>query len=222
MRRVALGLALLLSLPALSGCLDLDAARVPDRLLEGRGGNGWAKNQSASQKEPVSQGALAKAQGLVYEDRQSSAGYPGTLAVLTLRALVKPSEDDLRSTTQQRIRAEVESRGAKIGGGPATGTRALANGADAYWFTYNGTVEQAGIFSRSAQVRVFGEVWQCPGGRTVVITVGMAQTTDVRTVSGIPISDDPDDTTWREIVADPSGKIQGIRGSSGLAYNVEC
>jgi hypothetical protein len=70
--RLALAVVVLLLAVPLSGCLDIHAARVPDRLLEGRGGNGWAKNQSASQKEPTSaQMGLVKTQAFVYDDRTS-------------------------------------------------------------------------------------------------------------------------------------------------------
>ena len=221
-RLVALALVAL----ALAGCVDGDdlaPARVPDRLLEGRGGNGWERNQTASQAEPVGSGT-SRAQSLVYEDRTSEDGYPGTLTVTTLRTLMRPTEQRVRDDVQQRIREEAERRGIGIQGDADTGSRRVAAGAEALWFVYNGTVASSGnLFStRNAQVKVFGEVFECSAEKTLVVTVGLAQVTDVRSVGGVPLPSEADPTTWREVAADPRGSIEGIRGSDGLAYNVQC
>lgn len=224
MRLVAALVLVALVAAPLAGCLDLHAARIPDRLLEGRGGNGWTKNQSASQKEPASDG-LVKTQALVYEDRTSDdngRGFDGSLTVTTLRTVLRPSEEKLRDDVKARVRKEAEAKGIRIQGDPGDGERTLANKAEAFWFSYKGTVSKAGFFSQSAEVRVFGEVSQCAEEETVVILVGLAQVSDVRSVGGVVLPGDPDDTTWREVVSDPSGRVEGIRGSDGLAYNVAC
>jgi len=203
------------------GCLDLAPARVPDRFLEGAGGNGWSKNFSASQREPVSQGSLVKTQTLVYEDHANSP-YVGSLSVITLRALLRPSEEKLRPMISERIKEQAESNGIRIQSGSEEGTRTDANGAEAFWFVHNGTVERPGFFAQSAQVKVYGEIFQCPTQKTDVITVGLAQTTDVKSIGGVVIPSDPDYSTWGEIVADPSASIEGYRRSDGLSYNVQC
>lgn len=219
---VALAPALALALFA-SGCVELDPARIPDKLIEGRGGNGWEKNLTASQSEPEG-GAFSKAQSLVYEDRRSDEGYPGTLTVSTLRTLARPTEERVRDVVQEKIRQEAESRGVRIEGAPTTGERKLANGEESYWFLYNGTVQSAGGFfqTRNARMKIYGEVLQCEAEKTVVAIVGLAQITDVRSVGGVTLPSEADPTTWREIAADPRGSIEGIRGSDGLAYGVEC
>ena len=221
--RKAIPLALVVLAGALAGCgtVELDAARVPDKLLEGPGGNGWEKNLTASQAEPESGGGgTSKAQTLVYEDRRSREGYPGTLTVTSLRTLMSPSQDKVLQTVEERIREEATRKGIAIQGAPEKGTRALRNGAEGSWFVYEGKVGTAGFFSRNAEVRIFGEVFQC--GKTIVAVVGLAQTTDVRSVGGVVLPSDPDPATWREMVADPRGTVEGVRGSNGLAYNVEC
>lgn len=203
-----------------AGCVEVSPARIPNRLLEGAGGNGWAVNQTASQDEPTGS-SFSKAQSLVYEDRRSEEGYPGTLTVSTLRALMRPREEAVRDTVQERIREEAESRGVTIQGSAVTGERRLGNGADSLWFVYNGSVSSAGFFSaRDARVKIYGEVFEC--GKAIVVVVGLAQTTDVRSVGGVPLPSEADPTTWREIASDPRGSIEGIRGSDGLAYNVQC
>lgn len=160
----------------------------------------------------------------MYEDKRSEDGYPGTLSVTTLRTLMRPTEQKVRDVVQERIREDVEARGLRIEGAAATGERRLANGADALWFVHNGSVQSSGSFfqSRDARVKVYGEVFQCEGTKSVVVVVGLAQTTDVRRVGGVQLPSEEDPTTWREIAADPRGGIEGIRGSDGLAYNVAC
>jgi len=223
--RIAPAFALALAVVT-SGCVDLAPARVPDRLLEGSGGNGWEKNLTASEREPDSaQAGLAKSQTLVYEDRaRDGEGYPGSLTLTTLRTFFRPTESDTRDRVQEAIRSEAETRGIRIEGGAATGERRLANGADSLWFVYNGTVQRSGTLFRStdASVKVYGEVFQCEATKGVVVAVGLAQVSDVRRVGGVQLPTEQDPLTWREIAADPRGSLEGIRGSDGLAYNVAC
>lgn len=213
--------ALVLASASLAGCLELSAARIPDKLLEGPGGNGWEKNLTASMREP-SGGATEKRQLLVYEDRRSEEGYAGQLAVTTMRTLFQPSGEGIRETLQERIRADAESKGVTIEGNARTGTRTLANGEESSWFVYDGSVATSGFFARAAKVKIFGEVFQCYQEKTLVATVGIAQVTDVRSIGGVPLPADDDPTTWREMVADPAGTVEAIRGSDGLAWNVAC
>lgn len=222
MRRLALALTLALALFT-AGCVELSPARIPDRLIEGRGGNGWEKNLTASQSEPEG-GSFSKSQALVYEDKRSDDGYPGTMTVSTLRTLMRPTEERLRDVVQERIRDEAEERGVQIEGAPTTGERRLANGEDSFWFVYNGTVESSSGFfqARNARVKIYGEVFQCAEEKTLVAVVGLAQITDVRSVGGVQLPSEADPTTWREIASDPRGSIEGIRGSDGLGYNVVC
>lgn len=220
-RPLVLPVLLLLGAALTAGCVDLEAARVPDRYLEGPGGNGWEKNATASQREPASAGGgTSKSQTLVYDDRGSDEGYPGTLTVTSLRTLLAPNEDKVLALVEERLREEAQRKGIVIEGNPGKGTRTLANGHTSSWFAYKGKVSTAGFFSRDADVRIFGEVFLCDS--TIVATVGLAQVSDVRSVGGVPLPSDPDPATWREIVADPRGTIEGIRGSSGLAYHVQC
>lgn len=217
--------SLVVLMVATSGCVDLEPSSIPDRLLEGAGGNGWEKNLTASQREPDSaRWGLAKSQTLVYEDKRSDAGYPGTLTVTTLRTLMRPTESDVRDTVQEHIRQEAEARGLRIEGTASTGERRLANAEDSLWFVYNGSVQSSGTLfqSRDARVKIYGEVFECAASKSLVVVVGLAQITDVRRVGGVQLPSEEDPTTWREIAADPRGSLEGIRGSDGLAYNVAC
>jgi hypothetical protein len=217
-RRALLVLALA-ALATTPGCLDLTPARVPDRLLEGAGGNGWERNLTASQAQPS--GSLTeKTQTLVY-DHTSGPGYQGQVAVTTLRKLFRPSEDALRQSLADQMRARANAAGIALSGAPAEGTREIGNRAQAYWFAYDGTASTGGFFSTNAEVKIYGEVFQCPTSKTEVATIGLAQVTNVRTVGGVALPSDADPTTWDDIVEDPSGTL-GAVGSEGLAYNVAC
>lgn len=223
--RVRIAVALVLAL-GLAGCVQLEPARIPDRLLEGAGGNGWEKNLSASQSEPDSaQAGLAKSQTLVYEDRaRDGEGYPATFTLTTLRTFFRPTESDTRERVQEAIRKEAEGRGIEIVGAAATGERRLANGADSLWFVYNGSVERTSTLFRSAdaRVKVYGEVFQCEATKGVIVAVGLAQISDARRVGSVQLPTEEEPTTWRELAADPRGSLEGIRGSDGLAYNIVC
>jgi hypothetical protein len=215
---LALALALALALVT-AGCLSLRVAYVPDSLLT----NGWAKDGADSQSSPTSQsGGFVKTQSLVYQDTAPSKGYKGSLTVTTLRALTRPSEDKLRSMIEDRVREQTEAKGVTTQAGGEQGTRSVSSGATAYWFVFNGTVSSGTFFSSSAQVKVFGEVFQCPTGGADVFTVGLAQTTDVQSIGGVPIASNPDYTTWSQIVQDPDGRVEGYAGSDGLAFGVHC
>lgn len=219
-RTILLLLLVVLSASLATGCVELDAARIPDRFLEGPGGNGWEKNMSASDRNPVEDGWTSKTQTLVYEDRRSREGYPGTLTVTSLRTFMRPNDDKVLGLVEERVREEATRNGIAIDGPPERGTRDLANGNEARWFVYTGKVSSAGFFSRNSDVKILGEVSAC--GKVVVALVAVAQTTDVRSVGGVALPSDPDPATWREIVSDPRGSIEGVRGSSGLAYNLAC
>lgn len=220
--------ALLLVVGALllAGCtsvgVELSPARVPDRLLEGAGGNGWEKNLSQSDATPTSaQGGFSKSQTLVYEDRRSEEGHPGTLTVTTLRTILRPSEEKVREVVRDKIREEAEAKGVRIDGEAKTGTRRVVASGESFWFLYEGSVQSSTFFqARNARVKIYGEVFQCD--KNVVVVVGLAQVSDVRTVGGVQLPSEEDPTTWNEIASDPRGSIEGIRGSDGLSYNVAC
>lgn len=228
--RLATAVLVLATLALSAGCVELVPARIPDKYLEGRGGNGWERNATASSSEPTSTSlGFQKTQMLVYEDRVAEPGYPGVLVVSTLRVVPSPSGERIREHVQETIRAEAERKGIDIASAPRSGSRVLANGETSSWFVYTGNVSSAGgFFARNAEVKIFGEVFECRAHKTVVALVGLAQVSDERRVSGggglpgLPGPSDRDTTTWREIVADPAGSIEGIRGSNGLAHHVAC
>lgn len=217
--RAALVAAVLLLAP-LAGCLESVAAGIPQALAQA---HGWRENATARQTESRYLG-LARADTRAWEDRGADGHHPGKLWVYTLKAPVTPDDDALVPRLRERIEAESAAQGIRLGPVEENGERALRNGATTSWFAYNGTAQGgSSLFTeRNAEVHIFGEVFPCRPARTVVVLVAIAQVTDARTVGGVLTQPNRDWDTWREIVADPSGSVEGVRGNDGLAWNVAC
>lgn len=220
---VSLLVATLLAASALGGCVKLSAAHVPAKFLTSA--NAWEADEAASDDEPSSAAfGTTRTQRLSYrDDAEDDKGYPGRLSVYTVKTLVTPSEESLRDQVQSQVRALVEEQGIRLDAEAARGSRALANKAESLFFVYNGTVTQtSGLFTQNSKAKIVGEVFQCRSERSAVVAVAITQVTTVRTLGGVTFPANNDATTWREVVADPKGTIEGVRGSDGLLFNVAC
>ena len=217
---------------ATPGCLSFRTAHVPDKFLEGPGGNGWERVENKSMAEPESEWmGFKKTQVLTYQDRAAGGpGYPGTLTLVTLRAPTTYSPDTLKDLIKDQVRTRAEASGLKIQGDPIEGTRTLSNGAESQYFVYTANVTQTGFFTaKDAGAKIVGEVWNCADAKTSVIAVGFAQVNARSTTAGITLpgaapggSRGADPATWREIVADKDGSIDGHKGERGLIWNIAC
>ena len=214
--------AALVAAAALSGCLALEPARVPEAALAGAG---WRADAAHSDAAPSSTAfGTTSVQKLAYrDDAADGRGYPGHLLVYTFRSLVTPSEEKLRDEVQEQVRAAVQAQGVRLDAEASRSTRAVASGATSFYFVYNGTVTQeSGVFTRDARVKVLGEVFPCRAERTSVVAVGLAQVTSTRSLGGVAFPANSDPATWRELVADPAGTIEGHRGGNGLVHAIAC
>lgn len=219
--RVAVTLAV--ALVVLPGCLTVTPAHVPDSVL--RQHAGWETDPDHSQSEPTGgRFSVSRQQALAYQDEgESGDGYAASLSVITLRTVVTVDEESLLDQVQALVKDAAESRGIRVDGEATKGERDLANGASSRFFVYNGTVTQeSGLFTRDAKTKILGEVFRCRAERTSVVVVGLAQVTDSRSIGGVPFPSNQDPATWHEIVRDPTGTIEGVRGRGGLAYSVAC
>lgn len=219
---VRAGLVLLLVLG--SGCVGIAApARVPDELLGGRDGNGWALDAGESEQRPQGSGfGLVATQTLLYED-PGDPGYPASLSLTTIRTLLAPSTNELRERVRERVRERAQELGIRLDAEERQGSRVVATGDPSLWFLFRGTVEEAGeLFTQDATVRILGEVWNCRASGNSVAAVGLAQIDSVTLVNGVPVRRQVDETNWRELVQDPAGSIEGVAGIKGLLYNVAC
>jgi hypothetical protein len=215
--RLALA-ALLLAAPALSGCFEIAAAHPTDAVLAARN---WALNETASRSD-ASWGGLVRDEVRVYEHKAGGDGYAGTLTLATIRTFFAPSDGDLRDQLSQRVKDAAAANGIAIGAEAKQGSRTNAEGRSTVWFTYDGNATATGsVFTRNAEVRILGEVWNCPDDRTTVVAVGLAQVNDVQSLGGVAIPQSPDTRTWAALVADPKGTIEGYAGD-GIVDDVAC
>ncbi|MHB8605599.1 MAG: hypothetical protein ACYDCK_10135 [Thermoplasmatota archaeon] len=224
--RAFVGVSMLAVALAFSGCLTLVAAHVPNRLLEGAGGNGWERDDAHSQTEPTGGSfSLERTQTLRYQDAASGgAGYPGVLYVVTLRAVFTPSPSAVTAKLRDAVSEFASSNNIHLDDSGYSGARHVATGAASSFFVYNGSVSSSGSLftTQNAKVKILGEVFPCEATRTSVVAVGLAQITDVRSIGGVPVGTNTDLTTWSEIAGDPDGSIENLRDVNGLVYNVVC
>lgn len=219
MRVLSLLLAVALASSA-TGCLEIPAARIAKPTLDAKG---WKENATAARSDS-SWGGLARTEQRVFEHPRASDGsYGGQLSVVTIRAFFEQSEEDLRDRLQEAVRARSEAKGIKIDEEAAKGERENGEGRKTTWFTYKGKAQSADtLFTRDAEIRIVGEVWNCRDTRTVVVAVGLAQMSDVRSIGGIPVpGQSPDARTWNALVADSDGTIDGATGT-GLLDSIAC
>lgn len=227
-RRLALLVLVVALATATPGCLSFKAASVPDKFLEGPGGNGWERVENRSMSEPQSEWmGFKKEQVLVYQDRATDGrGYPGTLTVVTLRAISAYSPEALKDLIKEQVRSRAEAAGLAVGGDPVEGTRTLADGSSTQYFVYSANVTKAGFFTqKDAGAKLIGEVWNCEASRTSVVAIGFAQVSSRSTTAGLLLPGGSSGVkldTWRELVADKDGAIEGIKGERGLIDHVTC
>lgn len=222
---VAVPLALLLA-----GCTSsssFHAARVPDVLLQGSNGNGWAPDGAHTDATPVSENnGLTSRQTLAYADsaQGGTGGYPASLAITTLKLVPSPNEAQLRDIVREQVRQKSEQQGIVLGSQSQEGGRTLADGHSSLYFVFQGKVSGSGplFTSRDATAKILGEVWNCPEAGTSIAAVGLAQTAATQNVGGVPVSTNTDERNWRELAGDPAAQVDGQREGSGLVYNVVC
>lgn len=221
--------ALLLGALLLSGCAGpIPAARVPDSLLQGDGGNGWAPDGARSQAVPTTEMlGLVQRQTLSYRDDPrdgGNGGYSASLVLTTMKLFPSPSEAQLRDILREQVEINAEQQGIRLEGAPSEGARSLQDGHRTLFFIFTGKVTGQGeLFTTTdATAKIVGEVWNCPASGTSVAAVGLAQVSSVRSLGGVPIATDVDARNWRELAADPQGSMDGQRGADGLLYNVRC
>lgn len=209
----------------LAGCIQYDASKVPEDKLHGSTGNGWILDRREPVDGPRSENlGLLKSRTLVYLDpgesgSQGNGGYPASLSVISFKvAFTTPDRQEITERARRLVEEEATARGVDLDKPPDEGQRTVASQDRAQYFLYDGTVtDDSSLFSREADVKVVGIVWNCEadGGNTVV-AVGLAQVNDRQ--GGV--LEDPDDTNWREIWEDADMAASGRDG--GLAVHITC
>lgn len=224
-RRTLSWLATAALVPMLSGCLEPYAVHVDPAALE------------QSQVRWVREDRPAESDGLwgpntvevlyTFQPQGSAQGssppFPGLLQVFGIRELGRRGDDALLELAHRVVDNATQARGIRTDALQLQeGGRTLASGVQTRFFTQVGTVTTPGLFARDTKVRIIGEVGYDGRSATMVVAVGIAQ---VESSLHCPIigscSRSTDETTWKEIAADPKGTVAGgALARGGLLHNL--
>jgi hypothetical protein len=212
-RKLVLAVAALLA-PALAGCLDPYRAHVDEAVLA-RSAVEWTRTDHAQ-----TDGGLFGVKTAQTDYTHGGAGppFPAVLVVFGLRAVGRPSTEDLLRFTHLAVDNETAARGVRIDQKQSSaGQRTLAGGVATTFFTEEGTSTQGGLFTVNTKVRIVGEVGFDGSSSTSIVTVGIAQVESSRGCPlGINCGTTHDEVSWIEMVGDPKGSVGGATAQTGL------
>lgn len=221
-RPTAIVAALIGALVLLAGCVDYTPSVVPESMLDDQAGNGWVLDRKEPAGEPRSENfGLVKSQTFIYKDPGESGGedgYPASLSVISLKvAFQQPDRDEITERARKLVEDESDRLGVELEKPPEEDERQTASGDTAKTFVYDGTAEQeSDVFSREADVKVAGIVWNCADGGNTIVGVGLAQVNE-RTQGVI---EEPDDRNWVELWKDADRSTSQQDG--GLMIHPTC
>lgn len=207
-----------------AGCVQFTASEIPENLLHGATGNGWIFDRDDPPDGPRTESfGLVQARTKVYKDPgdtgdAGNGGYPASLSLVSFEvAFDEPDREEITDRARDLVQEEAERLGVELERPPQEGERTVKSGDRAQYFLYDGQVDDdSSLFTRQADVKVAGVVWNCKeGGGNTVVAVALAQVNE-RTQGVI---EDPDDTNWRELWRDarPGGDPDG-----GLIVHATC
>jgi len=187
-------LLLLLSI-AQSGCLSLREAYVPRDLLT----DGWYEDFEDEEK---GSGLLGMEKWSTKVYRKGDTAY---LSVTSLRFIILHDKEKLL----EKVDADILNQAVKYGinmnySSRINGKRETCGGHETVFVVYTGEKD-------GHEYRFIGEVWSCSKSGISVICMGYADVSEIDGIRG-----------WKEMVEDPEGTIEGLKGENGLIYNVVC
>ena len=187
-------LLLLLSIVQ-SGCLSLREAYVPRDLLT----DGWYEDFEDEEK---GSGLLGMEKWSTKVYRKGDTAY---LSVTSLRFIILHDKEKLL----EKVDADILNQAVKYGinmnySSRINGKRETCEGHETVFVVYTGEKD-------GHEYRFIGEVWSCSKSGISVICMGYADVSEIDGIRG-----------WKEMVEDPEGTIEGLKGENGLIYNVVC
>ncbi|MEA3143287.1 MAG: hypothetical protein QOG31_611 [Thermoplasmata archaeon] len=213
-RGLLLAVAALLA-PALAGCLDPYRAHVDEAVLS-RATLAWSRAD-----HPQVDGGLFGVKTLATDYTHSASSpppFPAVLVVFSLRAVSRPSTEELLRYTHLAVDNETQARGIRIDQSQSSsGHRALASGVQTEFFTEEGTSATGGLFPQNTKVRIIGEVGYDGRSSTSIVVVGIAQVEASRTCPlNLNCGVTHDEGSWVEMVGDGGGSVGGATLQTGL------
>lgn len=146
-----------------------------------------------------------------------SGPYPASFSVFSIVSARPPDRDSLLAGLDAQIVENAAQQDLAIDTSTRTqGERTTGQGLQTGFFYYRARVgSDSALFDAGQEARVMGEVWYDEPSGLVVLVVGLAQVQGGGATGRYFV----DATTWADIVANPSGTIEGHAGT-GLAYDV--
>jgi hypothetical protein len=220
-RRTATGVAVAL-LASLAGCLEPYSVHVDPAALA-RSPVPWVREDRPPESEGL-WGPNTVEVLYTHQPQGSSPPYPGLLQVFGIREFGRRGDDALLELAHRVVDNATQARGIRTDALQLQeGGRTLAGGMQTRFFTQVGTVTAPGLFARDTKVRIIGEVGYDGRSATMVVAVGIAQVESTLQcpIIGGSCSRSTDETTWREIAADPRGTVAGgALARGGLLHNL--
>jgi hypothetical protein len=186
---------------------NMELAYVSHTLL----GSEWKEDldERISESNPLS---IEKIGRLVYK---TDGTYPAYLSVTTIKSLFMTGEEYLQRKITDAIEQTSSENIVLDNYSKILGRRLLENGHESLFIIYNGTDTSN---SKSENIRIIGEVWNCGISGTSIICVGVAQITDNAHNNSMFFFDN-----WAKIIKDKSGTFgKEFIGEDGLIANIIC
>lgn len=211
-------IVLVVAASALSGCLDVYVATVPDAVLTG----GWEETGRRDGERWA--GLSTQWAEVTYKTDPAGGGrfgegpYPASLSVISVSTGGPSDREKIAANLDAQIRDNAQGQDLALDDASRReGERKTDGGLTTRYFTYHATIGAGStLFQQGQEARVIGEVWYDEPSRITVIAVGLAQIQGRGALGQSFI----DDTNWARIVADPSGTIEDHAATDGLIYNV--
>lgn len=221
--------ALMVTAVALAGCFDGHRVIVDSDSLEASP-MPWSRSDGDETGEALG----LKVMETLYVHRgddDTDTPYPGSLQVFSLRG--GDSQD--KAWLLERARSVVGQAAVELEididvERDLQGRRELRNGVQTSWFMHEGTIAAGGggtFLSPESdiKVRILGEVGVDGRSKTGFIAVAFAKIEGQQDDIGLGVGRETvySDATWREMVSDPTGSIDGASFSEadrGLIYNL--
>jgi hypothetical protein len=219
--RTAPWVALALLAP-LSGCLEPFGVHVDPAAIE-RSPVPWVREDRGSESEGL-WGPNTVEVLYTHQPQGSSPPFPGLLQLFGIRELGRRGDAALLELAHRVVDNATAARGIRTDAAQLQeGGRTLAGGMQTRFFAQVGTVTTPGLFARDTKVRIIGEVGYDSRSATMVVAVGIAQVESSLQcpILGGACTRATDETTWREIAADPKGTVAGAPlARGGLLHNL--
>lgn len=226
----AVVVACLLATVALSGCFDPYRAHVPAEVL---GASPLVWNVTNLPQHGGNFGDKTVETRYVHIPEDDGPPYPGVLQVFSIRGGAVADADRLIEFTRTLVDDAAAREGISIDGTQAKdGERRLASGLKTQWFSHLGRIEQTSDESlflpqdgNDLVVRILGEAAYDGKSKTGLVVVAFVQVgthTDSSLPGVLPATQQQDERTWFEVVADTTGHIGGatLPDGRGLITNL--